>query len=205
MPTAHRFTYTEASLLNSLSNVHFYRAAFIIGKLVTVSAKNCSDDLVVKISRLLSIQEARRRVKQETSSPPAFKIKSISFYPEESNSDEYPPPKIFTSLLKYMSSHVWQEIQFSLISSVLTLCLLRSLRRGTEIEFFYSALPPTTMMDENLLLHTLVMCPYLGLFLPVSFPLTIFELYIQFQPNKTKGSQRKLLGNRQATKGERPH
>lgn len=59
------------------------------------------------------------------------------------------------------------------------------------------------MKDENLLLHTLAMCPYLTLFLPVSFPLAIFELYVQFQPNKTKESQRKFLGNRQARKRER--
>lgn len=103
-----------------------------------------------------------------------------------------------------MSFHVWQKIQFSLISSVLTLCVLKSLSRGREIEFFYSGYTTTTK-DENLLLQTLAVCPYLSLFLPVSFPLAIFELYVQFQPNKTKGSQRKFLGNRQARKGERLH
>lgn len=98
-----------------------------------------------------------------------------------------------------------QEIQFSLISSVMTLCLLKSLRQGTEIEFFYPVPPLTTMRDENLLLHMLAMSPYLSLLLPISFPLTVFEPYVQFQPNKPKGSQRKLLRNRQATKGEKKH
>jgi len=138
MLTAISFSYTEASLSNSLINERFYRPALVIRKLVTVSGRNCSDALVVKLSRLLLIQKARSKVKGETSCPTAYKLKSISIHCEESNSAEYPSPKIFTSLLIYMLSHVWQEIQFILISSVLTLCVLKSLRQGTEIEFFYT-------------------------------------------------------------------